>query len=162
MISRLTGAALVAAALGLAGAAQASDLYALNPSNSSFTATGTGSVTGTQGAYSCTVTMTGTTKKTVGEITGVTFSGPPGCESVIAGNLPWKVRPISFNGVRITHFTLSYPGLGRCGPNQIKGSLSEGILSIQDNVTSSTGVCNVSATLTTSPSLSITAASSAP
>jgi hypothetical protein len=86
----------------------------------------------------------------------VTFSGAAGCENVMATGLPWHVRPISLNTVQISHVTLAYGGLGRCGPNQIKAVISGGNLTIQDHLPSKAGVCDVSASLTTAPSLSIT------
>ena len=156
MSSKLSGAAIVMAVLGIGANAGAADLYHLNPANSSFTATGQGTVTGKAGTYTCDVSLTGAIRKATGSITGVTLSGPAGCENVMPMNLPWTIRAISLRKMQITHFTLSYPGLGRCGPNQVNAVISAGNISIQDHVPSNEGVCDVNASLTSSPPLSIT------
>ena len=151
-----TTAAAAAAILSIGATAHASDHYKLNPAQSSFTASGQGTVTGTAGTYTCSVTMTGSTGNAQGMITGLTFSGAPGCENVMPMGLPWKVRPYSMRKLLISHLSLSYAGLGRCGPNEVKANLSQGTLSIQDHLPSKTGVCDINASLTSSPPLSIT------
>jgi hypothetical protein len=148
---------MVAAMLSLGASAHAGDLYQLSPANSAFTATGQGAVTGSPGSYSCSVSMTGTTGQSTGMITGLTFSGAAGCENVMAVGLPWNVRPISLKKLQISHVSLSYPGLGRCGPNQVKAVLTQGAISIQDHLPSKTGVCDINVSLTSAPTLSITA-----
>ncbi len=151
-----TTAAIVAAMLSFGAAAHASDLYQLSPANTTFTASGQGTVTGSPGSYSCSVSMTGTTGKSTGMITGLTFSGAAGCENVMAAGLPWNIRPISLKKLQISHVSLSYPGLGRCGPNQVKAVLSQGTISIQDHLPSKTGICYINVSLTSAPALSIT------
>jgi hypothetical protein len=148
--------AIAAAILTLGAAAHAGDLYRLNPPQSPFTATGQGTITGSPGSYACSISMSGTTGKSTGMITGLTFSGAAGCENVMPIGLPWNVRAISLKKLQISHVSLSYPGLGRCGPNQVKAVLSQGTISIQDHLPSKTGVCDVNVSLSTSPTLSIT------
>ena len=145
-----------ALALTLAGTASATDAYKLTPPKTSFTADGSGTVRGPPGMYTCSISMTGFTENTVGEITGATLSGAPGCENVVAVGLPWHVRPISDTKVQISDVALSYSALGRCGPNQIKATLVGGVMTIKDNLPSNEGECHVSASLTTTPAISIT------
>jgi hypothetical protein len=149
-------AAMVVAALGAGQAAQAGDLYSISPANTSFTATGMATVSGPEGAYSCTATMGGTTATSKAQVNSVAFSGAPGCENVMANGLPWKVKAISGHKLQILHVTLVYPGLGRCGPNEVNAPLRTGTMVIQDHLPSKLGVCAITASLVTSPSLSIT------
>ncbi len=153
-----TTVATVAAILSLGAVAHAGDLYRLNPANSTFTATGQGTVTGSAGSYTCAVTMTGVTGASTGSVTGLTFSGVPGCENVMPMGLPWDMRAISLKKLQISHVSLRYAGLGRCGPNQVKAVLSQGTITIQDHLPSKTGVCYIDTSLSSSPALSITAA----
>jgi hypothetical protein len=155
MKAKFACAAMVVAALGVCQAAQASDIYSLTPTNSTFSATGQASVTGSVGSYSCSVAMSGTTGNASGKITNLTFSGAAGCENVIAMGLPWKVRPISTHKLQITHVALMYPGLGKCGPNQISANLSQGAMTINDRLPSKTGICAIKASLNSSPVLAI-------
>ena len=142
-------------AIGAGGVAHAGSGYHLSPANSTFTATGSGTVAGPEGSYSCAVTLTGTTGGHVGSITGAAFSGSPGCENVMARGLPWRFGASSKTKIQINHFDLVYPGLGRCGPNEVSGSIQQGTLSIDDHVPSPQGICKVDASLTTSPPLAI-------
>jgi hypothetical protein len=151
-------ATAIAAVLGVTSTASAADLYAFTPAQTAFSATGQGTVSGTAGSYTCSINMTGATQKTVAKITGVTFSGAPGCENVMAVDLPWKVRAVSYSNIQITHAAIMYPGLGRCGPNQVKGALSQGSLTIMDNLPSPLGVCSINVSLTTTPAISIVGA----
>ena len=151
----ILGAATAVASSGF-GVANAGDAYKLTPPQTNFTATGQGTVSGMPGSYTCTVTMTGRTAKSVGVISTISFSGAPGCENVTAMHLPWHIRPISTDTAQISHANLAYAGLGRCGPNQIKAVISGGEISIDDHLPSKEGVCEISASLTVTPSLSIT------
>jgi len=151
-------AAAIAAFFGGAVVAHASDLYGITPASSSFTGAGQASATGTGGSFNCSISLTGTTAKSVGMITGVTFSGASGCSSVMAMGLPWKMRALSYTSLQFTHATFMSPGL-HCGPTHVKGILTQGgNISIIGHMPSSGGACSVNVTFTTSPALSIDAA----
>jgi hypothetical protein len=154
MNAKIAGAAMVATLLGFSETAHA-DLYMINPPDSAFTATGQGVVTGSVGSYTCNVTLTGTTSKTTGSITGATFTGAAGCENVTPIGLPWRFRPISTTKIEIRHFNLAYPGLGRCGPDHLNAGVSNGTISIVHHLPSKAGLCKIEASLTSSPALSI-------
>jgi hypothetical protein len=147
--------AAIAALLGVTGAAYASDLYVLTPAQTSFSGSGEATITIPLGQVSCQLSATGTTSKTVGQITGVTFSGSDFCDALVAMSLPWKVRALSYTNIQITHAAVGVPGVGRCGPNQLKGGLSQGTITIADHLTSALGVCDINATISTAPSLGI-------
>lgn len=155
MNAKISGAAMAVALFGFVGIAHASDLK-VTPANSTFTATGQGTVMGSAGSYSCSVTLTGTTGKTTGSITGATFSGAAGCENVMPQGLPWDFRAISLKRILLRHFNLVYGGLGRCGPDHVNVGISQGTLKIVQQLPSKEGLCKIEATLVSTPALSIT------
>jgi hypothetical protein len=155
MNKKIAGAAIVATLFGFSEIAHA-DLYVLNPANSAFTATGQATVIGNTGSYSCDVTLTGTTAKTTGSITGAAFSGAAGCENVVAKGLPWHFRAISLKKVQIRHVNLVYGGLGRCGPDTVNAGITDGNISIIHHLPTQGGLCKIEASLVSSPALSIT------
>ena len=163
MITKLKICTMAVALAGMASATHAADLYKFVPANSQFSATGSVFITDASVYLACSMTMSGTTGKATGLITNVSFGGASGCENIVAMALPWKFRPISLGSAQITHFNLNAVGVVRCGPNQTKATVANlpvgggggGSITIQTHLPSKTGVCDVNASLTSVPALSI-------
>jgi len=150
-IGRLAAVVFVASA----GSALAADVYQFSPSGVPFTATGNVTLMTTTGSTACSAILSGATTSPA-QITSATFSGGTGCSSVRAMNLPWKFVAHSSTRALLHHVTISVPGYGRCGPNEVNAVVSGGSITIQDHLPSPGGICGIDASLSTAPSLSIT------
>lgn len=145
-------AALVS--VGLASAASAAQ-RTYQPANTSFTASGSWTVTGVGHSLACHTVLTGAIVNGAGSITGASFSGNAACAAVTATGLPWQMLSYgdSGTGINLTHVSLVGPMGGTCGPGRVKG-----ILGVGGKLTiAGAGVppCSLSGTLATSPHVSI-------
>jgi hypothetical protein len=126
-----------------------------SPLNTRFTATGEiGLATGSAG-FACTAVLKGKTgKKGHAKITSMVLSGSdPHCAGTSATGLPWKAKPASTVGAKISNVGFSGGGLGACGPGaagvQVNGS---GTWSFDDLLPPN---CIFSGSLSTSPPITI-------
>ncbi len=148
-------AAIGVLSLGFASAASAAGF---SPAATKFTASGEIMVTQNGATTTCAASLKGATNKSgkEGRIYSATFSGAnPNCASLAAATLPWKIEPNPAGGgnFRIEQFTL-ISSVGTCGPDRLPARLSGGVITF--NHTLNPGACQVSGSLTTSPTISVT------
>ncbi len=129
------------------------------PRSTSFSATGQAGL-GTQGgSISCTLTIKGkTTRKGRAKITSTRFSGSDTrCAATTFMGLPWPARAGGSSGgvgsAKILKVALTSPVTGACGP----GAAPVQVFSTGgwDLVTSLPPACSLSATLQTSPPITV-------
>ena len=127
--------------------------FHLTPEGSSFSGKGWTSATKNGISLKCKAKFQGNVDDTgVGHITGGTFSGQIGCNTVALSNLPWDGTAISGKSISIDNVTFTSP-IGNCGPGTITVKLATGI--IKFTAVPLAGGCTVSGKITTSPTLVI-------
>ncbi|HVU20104.1 MAG TPA: hypothetical protein VHE09_05185 [Rhizomicrobium sp.] len=146
----ITAAGLMS--LGIVGTTPAR-AYHLIPENTDFTGTGTTSATKNGVTLQCKAKFQGhTDAKGVGYITGGSFSGQLGCDTVGLGGLPWKSPAKSATKVIINNVSFTSP-IGNCGPGNVPVKLVDGVIKFKN--VGLAGNCTISGKITTSPTVSI-------
>ncbi len=151
---------LATAAMGLAtlGFATSASAFQFTPRNTSFTATGSVTLTTPTTSVPCRANLQLNTLTMGATVTSASFSGDPRCSSLQAGGLPWHMSTGSPHSLQILQVDLSSVALGNCGPSTVPAQDTDKgkIIITSAGLHGSGQYCTLSGTFMTTPHLVIT------
>ena len=147
--------ALGLSALLTVGIASQAAAFSFSPKNTSFTASGSTSLTKGTLTVPCTAHFTGHTSSTgVGSVLTASFSGSSLCTAIKATDLPWPAKATSATTAVVSHVAVTASIFGTCGPSNVPTTVSKTGVITFSNVTL-TPNCKVKGSVTTTPPVTI-------